>query len=186
MLTACSLDEQRVQGYESGADAYLSKPFSSKVLIARCESLIANRRLIRQALTGDIHIKAATDDEEPKTKPTLAAHATGDIDSEFYQRFLSVVERELSNADLSIEELATKMGLSRVQFYRKIKALTNYSPGELLRNIRLRRADTMLKTGEATISEIAYAVGFSSPSYFTKSYHDFFGESPTDVRRRFT
>jgi transcriptional regulator GlxA family with amidase domain len=78
------------------------------------------------------------------------------------------------------------MGLSRVQFYRKIKALTNYSPGELLRNIRLRRADTMLKTGEATISEIAYAVGFSSPSYFTKSYHDFFGESPTDVRRRFT
>ena len=76
------------------------------------------------------------------------------------------------------------MGLSRVQFYRKLKSLTNYSPAELLRILRLKRADTLLRTTEHSISEILYSVGFSSPSYFTKCYREYFGEVPTEVQKR--
>ena len=177
MLTACSMDEQRIEGYECGADAYLSKPFNSRVLLARCEALILNRKRIQNALSTELAAVPRTDGESAKTPAS-------DIDSEFYRRFIAVVDREIANAELSVEELASEMGLSRVQFYRKIKSLTNYSPAELLRILRLKRADTMLKTTEKSISEILYSVGFSSPSYFTKCYREYFGETPTDVQRR--
>ena len=177
MLTACSMDEQRIEGYECGADAYLSKPFNSRVLLARCEALIINRKRIQNALSTDIAAVPHTDSEATKVQ-------SSDIDSDFYRRFVALVERELANSELSVEDLASEMGLSRVQFYRKIKSLTNYSPAELLRIMRLKRADTMLKTTEKSISEILYSVGFSSPSYFTKCYREYFGETPTDVQRR--
>ncbi|MDE6397511.1 MAG: helix-turn-helix transcriptional regulator, partial [Muribaculaceae bacterium] len=90
----------------------------------------------------------------------------------------------MSDSELSVEDIAADMGLSRVQFYRKIKALTNYSPAEMIRIIRLRRADKLIKTTDDTISEIAYAVGFSSPGYFTKCYREYFSETPGDARRR--
>jgi transcriptional regulator GlxA family with amidase domain len=107
-----------------------------------------------------------------------------EVESEFYRQFLSVVETQLANPELSVVDLAGRMGLSRVQFYRKIKALTNYSPAELLRVLRLKRAATLLKTTERTVAEISYAVGFSSPSYFARCYKDYFGESPTEVQER--
>lgn len=177
MLTACSMDEQRIEGYACGADAYLSKPFNSRVLLARCEALIINRKRIQNALSTDLAATPHIDGEATKAQ-------SSDIDSDFYRRFVELVERELANSELSVEDLASEMGLSRVQFYRKIKSLTNYSPAELLRIMRLKRADTMLKTTEKSISEILYSVGFSSPSYFTKCYREYFGETPTDVQRR--
>ena len=85
---------------------------------------------------------------------------------------------------MSVEELGEQMGLSRVQLYRKIKALTNYSPVELLRITRLKKASTLLSTTDKTISEITYEVGFTSPSYFTKCYKEYFGESPSDFLKR--
>ena len=90
----------------------------------------------------------------------------------------------MEDSKLSIEEMAADLGLSRVQFYRKIKALTNYAPAELLRILRLKRADTLLRTTENTVSEISYSVGFSSPGYFTKCYREWFGEAPTEVQKR--
>ena len=180
MLTACSMDEQRIEGYECGADAYLSKPFNSRVLLARCEALILNRKRIQDALAADTVILPRTDDK-PAEAPKVQS---GDIDSDFYRQFLALVDREIANSDLSVEDLASDMGLSRVQFYRKLKSLTNYSPAELLRIIRLKRADTLLRTTEQSISEILYSVGFSSPSYFTKCYREYFGETPTDVQKR--
>ena len=107
-----------------------------------------------------------------------------DIDNEFYRHFAAYVQQEMCRADLTVEEMADEMGMSRVQLYRKLKALTNYSPAELLRNMRLKRAAELLRTTERNVSEIAYEVGFSSPSYFTKCYRDFFGEAPTDAQRR--
>ena len=83
-----------------------------------------------------------------------------------------------------MEAVADRLGLSRVQVYRKIKATTNYSASEMIRNIRLKRAATLLKTSTSTVSEIAYAVGFSSPSYFSRCYHKHFGEWPTDTQNR--
>ena len=183
MLTACSMDEQRIEGYACGADAYLSKPFNSRVLLARCEALILNRKRIQDALVSNSPLLPAPTVENKSPEPAAKLPAS-DIDSDFYRRFVELIEREIANAELSVEELASEMGLSRVQFYRKIKSLTNYSPAELLRIMRLKRADTMLKTTEKSISEILYSVGFSSPSYFTKCYREYFGETPTDVQRR--
>ncbi len=176
MLTACSMDEQRVQGYLSGADAYLSKPFSSGVLTARAQSLIENRKRIKE-----IWLKT---DTSVSSNATTEKAPVSDIDSEFYRKFLEIFNAEISNSDLSVDTLAAKMGLERTQFYRKIKALTNYSPVELIRNLRLKRAGQLLKTTEKSISEIAYEMGFSTPAYFTRCYREAFGETPSETRSK--
>lgn len=173
LLTACSQDAQRTEGYECGADGFMSKPFDSKMLLARCQSLLQNRKLIYDAQKM----------EEPAKENTASA-PKHDIDDEFYRRFIEVAEAELGNAELTVEDLADKLGISRVQMYRKTKALTNYSPTELMRNLRLKRAATLLKTTESTISEVCYTVGFSSPTYFAKCYKEYFNESPSDTQQR--
>lgn len=179
MLTACSMDEQRVQGYDSGADGYLSKPFNSAVLKAKCSSLIANRKRIKelwQASASPLTIKS---DESATARKPLAP---GDIDNDFYNRFLEIFKAEMGNSDLNVDKIASMMGLERSQFYRKIKALTNYAPVELMRRLRLQHGRTLLTTTDKTISEIAYETGFSTPAYFTKCYRDAYGETPTEVR----
>lgn len=181
MLTACSMDEQRVQGYESGADGYLSKPFDAAVLRARCTSLVENRRRIREVwMNGSPEIRPA------HRTPAKVPGAPSAIDSDFYNRFLEIFRERMSDADVSVDALAAEMGLGRSQFYRKIKALTNFSPVELIRTIRLKEGRNMLLTTEKTVSEIAYATGFSTPAYFTKCYHEAYGETPSDTRAGLT
>lgn len=179
MLTACSMDEQRVQGYDSGADGYLSKPFNSAVLKARCSSLIANRKRIKELWQSSASPLTIKGDEGAAAKKPLAP---GDIDNDFYNRFLEIFKAEMGNSDLNVDKIASMMGLERSQFYRKIKALTNYAPVELMRRLRLQHGRTLLTTTDKTISEIAYETGFSTPAYFTKCYRDAYGETPTEVR----
>ncbi len=179
MLTACSMDEQRIQGYESGADGYLAKPFNSKMLVMRCRNLIDNRKRIKEIWKPAAKADVAVEAQEQKHIPT-----NRDIDSEFYDKFLDVFSAEMGNSELSVDDIAAKLGLGRSQFYRKIKALTNYSPVELVRKLRLGKAREMLMTTEKTISEISYDVGFSAPAYFTRVYRESFGETPSDLRER--
>ncbi len=179
MLTACSMDEQRVQGYECGADGYMSKPFNRDVLLARCRSLIANRRLIKELWSSPLSTKI---DAKPDARMPRQTDGIGPVDSEFYARFCEIVEKNMSDADLSVDTIAGMLGLGRTQFYRKIKALTNYSPVELLRNMRLAKARTLLLSTDKSVSEIAYEVGFSAPAYFGKCYKDRYGETPTEIR----
>ena len=181
MLTACSLDEQRAQGYDSGADGYIAKPFSSVVLKARCRNLIENRRRIKQLWTNSAVALPQTD-ADGADAPKQPAVTEGDVESEFYARFLEIVQREMGDSELNVEQLASCMGLGRSQFYRKIKALTNYSPVELVRNLRLKKGRELLLTTEKSVSEIAYEVGFSNPAYFTRCYRELFDETPTDLR----
>ena len=169
LLTACSLDEQRIQGFECGADSYISKPFNSKLLLVRLRNLMDNHKRLKQFF-GD--------------KTSLSKEPVSDVDKGFVDRFRELIEENLADSELSVEDLGGKMGLSRVQLYRKIKALTNYSPNELVRIARLKKAASLLASSEKTISEITYEVGFTSPSYFTKCYKDSFGESPTDFLKR--
>lgn len=176
MLTACSMDEQRMQGYDSGADGYLAKPFNAAVLKSQCSALIANRKRIKELWQHN----------GPEEKAKTATLPTGDIDNDFYRRFLEIFEAEMGNSDLGVDYLASKMGLERSQFYRKIKALTNYSPVELIRNLRLKRARKLLTTTDKSISEIAYEIGFSTPAYFTKCYRDVYGHTPTEARAGLT
>lgn len=169
LLTACSLDEQRIQGYAGGADSYISKPFSSQLLLARIRNLIEGRRRMKQFFCDG---------------QALAKENICDLDKDFVQRFKTLIEEKMGDSELNVEDLGKEMGLSRVQLYRKIKSLTNYAPNELLRMARLKRAASLLASSDMTVAEIGYEVGFTSPSYFTKCYKEQFGESPTEFLRR--
>ena len=165
LLTARSLDEQRVEGYEHGADAYISKPFSLRLLLSRIDNLIESRKKLNQTWS-----KGVEDDE--------IGNLSNEIDKSFLKQLRKIIQENLANSDLSVEQIGDEIGLSRVQLYRKVKALTGYSPVEILRKARLTRARHLLQTTERTVSEVAYAVGFSTPSYFSKCYKDEFGENP--------
>ena len=169
LLTACSLDEQRIQGYAGGADSYISKPFSSQLLLTRIRNLIESRRRMKQFF-GD--------------RQTLAKEDICDMDKDFVERFKSLIEAKMGDSELNVEDLGKEMGLSRVQLYRKIKSLTNFAPNELLRMARLKKASSLLASSDMTIAEVGYEVGFTSPSYFTKCYKEQFGESPTEFLKR--
>ena len=169
LLTACSLDEQRIQGYDGGADSYISKPFSSQLLLARVRNLIDSHRRLKQFF-GD--------------GQTLAKEDVCDMDKDFVEKFKALIDAKMGDSGLNVEDLGKDMGLSRVQLYRKIKSLTNYSPNELLRIARLKKAASLLASSDMTVAEVGYEVGFSSPSYFTKCYKEQFGESPTDLLKR--
>lgn len=169
MLTAYTMDEQKVMGYECGADSYILKPFSARLLLVRLRNLIDNRRRL-QSFFAD--------------KTSLRKEPIADLDKGFVEKLRTLIEEQLGNSELSVEDLGDKIGMSRVQLYRKAKALTGYSPNELLRIARLKKAASLLASTEKTVAEITYEVGFSSPSYFTKCYKDYFGESPTDFLKR--
>lgn len=165
LLTARSLDEQRAEGYEHGADAYLSKPFSLRLLLSRIDNLIQSRKKLSKLFSN-------SDENDAFEK------LSNETDKTFAAQLRKIIQDNLSDNEFNVERIGDEIGLSRVQLYRKVKALTGYSPVEMLRKARLTRARHLLRTTEKTVSEVAYAVGFSTPSYFSKCYKDEFGESP--------
>lgn len=165
MLTAYAANEQKIEGYESGADSFISKPFSSELLLARLSNLIEGRSRL-QSIFGD--------------SLPLAKEDISEVDRDFVGRLREVIEENIGETSLSVETLGEKMCLSRVQLYRKTKALTGYSPNEYIRTARLKKASYLLGATEKTVAEVAYAVGFSSPSYFAKCYKEYFGENPKE------
>lgn len=169
LLTARSLPEQREKGYETGADSYLTKPFSGQVLLSRIDNLLRSRTLLRSLFSGD---KAEAAEEE-----RLCSQ-----DKTFVTRLREIIQQHLADSDFSVERLGEEIGLSRVQLYRKVKVLTGKTPVELLRKARLMKARTMVTTTDRSIAEIAYATGFTSPSYFNKCFKDEFGVSPGGMR----
>lgn len=171
MLTAYTADEQKMKGYACGVDSYLSKPFSADLLITRLRNLIENRRRLQALFANGIRV---SDNKVP----------LNEVDKGFIEKLDALIDKHLSDPELTVEQLGEYIGLSRVQLYRKTKALSGYSPNELLRNARLKRAASLLASTEKTIAEITYEVGFTSPSYFTKCYKEYFGENPTDFLRR--
>ena len=179
MLTAHSLDDQRIEGLEKGADAYMAKPFNQNVLKAQVKTLIDNRQRVRLSSLQTTTATANTAPAVPKERAQLMS-----AEEQFLQRFNTIVLNNLSDDTLSVETIASEMALSRTQLYRKIKQLTNYSPNELIRQTRLQEAQNMLLKGDKTVSEVAYLTGFTSPSYFTKCYYEFFGTRPNEVRKK--
>ena len=185
LLTARALEKHQIEGYESGADAYITKPFSPELLLARIDNLLQSRHQLKD-LWG---MKPAEQSaEQPAEEPAQVAAkapstAPAPIEDAFISRFKKMVVERLSDSNLSVEDLAADMGLSRVQLYRKVKALTGNTPIDLLRKARLAQAQKLLQESELSVSEIAYQVGFASPSYFTKCYKDEFGTVPGEVRK---
>ena len=178
LLTARALEKHQIEGYESGADAYITKPFSPELLLARIDNLLQSRHQLKD-LWG---MKPAAE-TVTATSPEATVVATTPIEDAFISQFKKIVEERLADSDLSVEDLAADMGLSRVQLYRKVKALTGSSPVDLLRKARLVQAHKLLQESTLSVSEIAYQVGFASPSYFTKCYKDEFGTVPGEARK---
>lgn len=166
LLTAQTLDEQRIAGYEHGADAYITKPFSAPLLLARIHNLLQSRKQLKQVFGGA--------DE-------LAKEEISTPDKEFVSKIRSEIHRNISNNDFGVEQLGAAVDLSRVQLYRKVKVLTGLSPVELIRATRVNRARKLIEGGATSVSEVAYQVGFTSPSYFTKCFKDQFGVSPMEL-----
>lgn len=176
MLTARTLEEHRVEGYAHGADAYLTKPFSAQVLLARICNLLSTRKTLRKVFAENVADSSSqvieNIDEQLQTS-----------DNTFIKRLRDTIQQNLSNSDFSVERIGEEIGMSRVQLYRKVKALTGMSPVELLRKSRVEKGRHLLKTTDLSISEIAYDTGFTSPSYFSKCFKDEFGMSPGEVRQ---
>jgi signal transduction histidine kinase/DNA-binding response OmpR family regulator len=171
LLTAFAQDEQRAMGFESGADAYIPKPFNESLLRIRVRKLIENREKVKGYFQKNLTFG--------ERKENVA-----EIDKTFINKFRKIIEEKLIDSDLNVDEIGKNLGLSRVQLYRKIKSLTNYAPNELVRIIRLKAAEQLILKTEKSISEIAYETGFSSPSYFTKCFKEYFTESPTEYVKR--
>ncbi len=172
LLTARSLSEQREEGYGTGADSYLTKPFTGSLLLARIDNLIHSRTLLRSLFSGNSK-------EEEKEEEMLGAQ-----DHTFVTRLREVIRDNMGDSDFSVERIGEEIGLSRVQLYRKVKALTGQTPVELLRKARLERSRRLIEKTEKSVSEIAYEVGFTSPSYFNKCFKDEFGISPGAMREK--
>lgn len=171
LLTAHTLDEQKLIGFESGADAFIPKPFNEEILKIRVKKLVENREKIKDYFQKNLTFGDRKD-------------KVADIDKSFIEKFRKIVEENLIDTDLNVDEIGRSIGLSRVQLYRKIKSLTNYAPNELVRIIRLKASENMLLQSDKSVSEIAYDTGFSSPSYFTKCFKEYFNESPSDFVKR--
>ena len=167
LLTALSSPEKQLEGIESGADAYISKPFSIKFLLARAFRLIEQREKLREKFSnepGIIH----------------AAMYSTDRDKEFTDRLDIILKANISRSDFSVEEFAQLMKLGRTVFYKKIRGITGYSPNEYLRIMRMKKAAELLLSEEhLTVAEVAYKVGINDPFYFSKCFKGQFGISPS-------
>ena len=180
LLTARALNRHQVEGYESGADAYLTKPFSPEVLLARVGNLLKSREKLKELFNS---AEPKSDDKEKMVSEERNAELFVNVrDRQFVERLQQIIQEKMTDSNLSVEDVGAEIGLSRVQLYRKVKALTGSTPVDLIRKARLARAKELLQTTGMTVSEVAYDVGFSAPSYFTKCFKDEYGMLPGDLQ----
>lgn len=176
MLTAKNLDKHRAEGYEHGADSYITKPFHSKVLLARIENLLRQRKLLKS------HFENLFDQSTPSAVGlSIAMSQLQNKDKQFLNQLHAIIQKNLSDSEFGVEDIGKEIGLSRVQLYRKVKAMTGSSVVDLLRKARLAKAKRLLESRSMSVSEVAYEVGFSAPSYFTKCFKEEYGMLPGEV-----
>ena len=170
MLTAKTMNEDWVKGIESGADIYLSKPFDMTVLRTQLRRLLTSRQILLDKFGSD------------GTSVKIPEHTT-QLDKNFIEKVIDFIVKNIADENLNVELLAEELNLSRSQLYRKIKALTGCTANEFLRKLRLEKAKEIIEKGDASISEVCFQVGFSSPSYFTKCFKAHFGILPTELKQ---
>lgn len=175
VLTAKNLDEHRAQSYEYGADSYITKPFHGKVLLSRIENLLKQRRLLKSHFENIFNQTSQTAEQE------VAMNQLEDRDKQFLNQLHAIIQKNLSDSEFGVEDIGKEIGLSRVQLYRKVKAMTGSSVVDLLRKARLAKAKRLLESRSMSVSEVAYEVGFSAPSYFTKCFKEEYGMLPGEV-----
>jgi signal transduction histidine kinase/DNA-binding response OmpR family regulator len=173
LLTARNAPEQQVEGVQAGADLYLTKPFNPTFLLESLRTLLANREKQREHFRRELSVDTAT-------------VAPQRVDQKFLADLTAIVEANLNRSDLSVEDVARSLGISRVQLYRKVKAVLGTGVTDFIQGIRLTKARQLLLDDELTIAEVAYQLGFSSPSYFSTSFKARYQVSPSEFRAMHT
>ncbi len=171
MLTARSSMDNKIEGLEKGADAYIEKPFSIDLVEVQIRNLLENRRIIRNKFSKELLIKPSD-------------IAVTSIDADFIQKAISVVEKNISDPDFSSDKFCKEIGLSRSSLHRKLAALTSQSASEFIRTLRLKRAVNLLEHSGLSVEEVSYKVGFTSPAYFTKCFKSLFGKTPSEYIKK--
>ena len=167
MLTARLSDENEIESRECGADDYVKKPFNMELLRMHIDALLNRGRI----------------NEEGKLKPVIAQPKITPEDEKLVDKITKYIEAHLDDTELSVEQMATDIGMSRVQLYRRLVSVTGKTPSEFIRLIRLRHAERLLAESQLTVSEIAYRVGFSSQRYFSRCFKDLYGYMPSQYKR---
>ncbi len=167
MLTAKAGQEQKIEGLETGADSYLTKPFDRKELQVRVKNLINQRIQLREKYSKEVLL-------EPKHIPISS------LDEQFLQKVMKYLENNLSDAEFGVPEMQDTLAMSKTQLYRKMRAITNEAPGEFMRNYRLKRAAQILAQKGENVTQVAYVVGFNNLSYFAKCFKELHGVAPSE------
>ena len=167
ILTAKVSENSQVEGFNVGADAYITKPFAAEVLKARAENLIESRKKLHERFSRDISL-------EPSSVNISS------VDEKFIRKVKEVIEEHMSDLSFGVDQFSEELNMSRIQFHRKLKALTNHTPAELIRTTRIKRAAELLEKGAGTVGEIALMVGFNYSSYFTKCFQKQYGKKPSE------
>jgi DNA-binding response OmpR family regulator len=166
LLTAQSCEEQQLRGIETGAADYLTKPFNFEILVSRIKNLLQHQQSLKQTYTKQVAVKT--------TDVQLACP-----NEQFVQQALTIVEKNISNAGFSVEELSRALLLSRAAVYKRLFVLTGKTPIEFIRSVRLQRAAQLLAKSKMTVAEVAYETGFNNPKYFSKYFKTEFGKLPS-------
>lgn len=172
LLTAKSQQESIEEGYRALADDYVLKPFSSKILLAKIDSLIANRRRLKALFSASLGSDGFRSDENRKKDP-------------FMEKLINIIREHIDEPELSVGFLYEEMGMSRAQFFRKVKGISDLSPNKLIVGIKMNMAAEMLRKGDRNISEVAYNTGYADPSYFAKVFKSVYNMSPTEYMGKY-
>jgi DNA-binding response OmpR family regulator len=170
MLTARATVEDRIEGLETGADAYMTKPFNRKELLAQVHALIDQRKKLRERFATEAEIGPSD-------------IAVTSVDEKFLKKAIGIIEENLGDCEFDVSTMTEQMGMSRMQLFRKLKALTNQNPSEFIRTIRLKRAAQLIRKKFGNVAEITYEVGFNNLSYFAKCFRELYGVSPSEYAR---
>lgn len=169
LLTAKSSEEEKLEGLETGADAYIVKPFNLNILKRTLLNFVASRNIMQNKIDGMESQEKKVENLEMQT-----------ADDKLMEKVMKVINANMNNADLSIDYIAKEVGLSRVHFYRKMKTLTNQSPHNFLRNIRMKQAARLFDEGHQNVTEVMYAVGYNNASSFSVAFKAFYGVAPRE------
>lgn len=173
LLTAKDTLQDKTEGYNVGADSYITKPFSASLLRSRIENLLENQKKIASLISSNISLKK-----------TLFKDSLNKIDNEFLEKITTIVEENLLNEKIDIPSIANELSMSYSSLYRKVKALTGITTGEFIRKIRIRKSEQLLLSGKYNISEVAHLVGLNSISYFRECFKDEYGMSPSEYLKK--
>jgi signal transduction histidine kinase/DNA-binding response OmpR family regulator len=172
LLTAKDSSQSSIEGYQTGADDYIIKPFNNELLRLKVKNILATRESIRKQFNSDLN-----------TLPNSGAFS--DIDKSFIKKCIQIIEQNINNPDFSVEKLSFELAFSRSNLYRKLQSLTDFNPAELIRNIRMQHAVRLLKTSNIRVYEVAMEVGYDNTNKFSQAFKKQYGVLPSEMQKKF-